>query len=79
MSEKVTELKVVKVTARGLARIPDTKEGATFIVDSWTQRRGAETPDMIIYHVRDYRYAAKAWGEYCVWTLAPGDYEEVQL
>ena len=79
MSEKVTELKVVKVTARGLARIPDTKEGATFIVDSWTQRWGTTTPDMIIYHVRDYRYAAKAWGDFCIWSLAPGDYEEVKL
>lgn len=79
MSQKATELKVVKLTSRGEARVLDGKVGMTFIVDSWTQRVNTSTPDMVIYHVRDYRYASSMRGPWCIWTLSPGDYELVGL
>lgn len=78
MSEKITELKVVKLTQRGLVRVLDSRVGMTFIVDAFTQR--ADFIDGgLVYHVRDYRYESDAWGAFCIWSLAPGDYEEVKL
>lgn len=86
MSKKATELRVVKLTARGLGRIPSVNEGSTFVVDSSHTRdpspidveRGIRPKEII--HVRDYRYPnLQSWGDYCVWSLAPGDYEEVKL
>ncbi len=79
MSEKLTELNVVKLTARGVRndRVMRGEAGMTFIVDSVTVRSGIGLS--VIYHVRDYRYASDAWGAFCIWSLAPGDYEEVDL
>jgi len=86
MSEKEPELrfevKVVKLTAQGehVGRVMDGREGMTFIVDSHTDRNGGPANGGgRIYHVRDYRYASPSWGDFCIWSLAPGDCEEVKL
>lgn len=71
MATKVTDLKVVKLTKSGLARVLDATEGMTFIVDSETQRINNGGT---IAHVRDYRYPRASKEPWGIWTLGPGDY-----
>jgi len=79
MSEKATELKVVRLTNMGhdRNRVMNSQPGMTFIVDSVTVHSGIGL--RVVTHVRDYRYASPSWGDFCIWSLAPGDFEEVKL
>lgn len=57
----------------------DAREGMTFIVDGFHDRNGGPSNGGgRIHQVRDYRYKSDAWGAYCIWSLAPGDCEEIE-
>lgn len=68
-------MRVVTLKQGGLSRVLDGRVGMTFVVDRFTDtvdHRGQ------MAHVRDYRYPG-TYFPWQVWSLGPGDYEEVLL
>jgi hypothetical protein len=70
---------MVQLTQRGTARVPRGSSWMIFDVDSVAP--SCTYPGAWLVHIRDYRYGADPAGllgrDYQVWTLRPGDYEEV--
>jgi hypothetical protein len=70
---------MVLLTQCGAARIPQGSAWMIFDVDSVAP--SCSYPGAWVVHIRDYRYGADPAGllgrNYQVWTLRPGDYEEV--
>jgi hypothetical protein len=64
---------IIKLTADGVARVFEGKEGMTFVVHDTTPGvTGANA------HVRDYRYPNAELGrEYQIWTIGPTGYAYV--
>jgi len=70
---------MVQLTQWGAGRVPQGSSWMIFDVDSVAP--SCTHPGNWVVHVRDYRYGADPAGllgrNYQVWTLRPGDYEEV--
>jgi hypothetical protein len=70
---------MVQLTQWGVARVPQGSVWMIFDVDSVAP--SCTYPGAWAVHIRDYRYGVDPAGllgrNYQVWTLRPGDYEEV--
>ena len=64
---------IVRLTESGCARVLESKEGMTFLVNSFSP--SAAVPDAWVAHVRDYRYNRDK--PYQTWSLSPFDYEVI--
>ena len=71
------KVKIVMLTDAGLERVPGSALGMTFVVDS-TSPSGS-FPGKLVAHIRDYRYSrfTKIVGSFCIWSVGPEGYEEV--
>jgi hypothetical protein len=62
-------MQIIKLTPAGTARVSESTEGMTFIVDAWTDGERGK-----VAHVRDYRYPSKL-RPFQIWSIAAGGYE----
>jgi hypothetical protein len=67
-------MQVIKLNAKGVARVLDGKVGMTFIVDSLTTCIHAGP----VAHVRDYRYQHASLGrDFQIWSIPREGYEVI--